>query len=252
MPDSTWNCCFLKEKNKMSLFREKIRYAEFYMPPSVSGIFFKTIFSSENPYTSEFEKTGTIFIHIPKNAGTSIAQTLYRQPVGHIPISRYKAFDDEKFQKYFKFAVVRNPWDRLYSAYKYLKAREGKPYWLDGQFANKYLKGLDTFESFVLELSKKTYRNSVLTFKHLIPQNFWITLPGSRNLHQMDEIIQFERLKKDLNRTLKRAGLKPDRELLHERKTKKKSYEEVYSNEMIDIVANIYQKDIRLFDYSFK
>jgi hypothetical protein len=236
----------------MGLLREKIRYTEFHLPLSVNSLLYKTVFRSENPFNSEFEKTKTIFIHIPKNAGTSIAKTVYGQSLGHIPISRYKSYNKEKYQTYFKFAVIRNPWDRLYSAYKYLKAREGKPQWLDGQFADKYLRGLDTFEAFVLKLSERSYRNSVLTFKHLIPQHYWITFPSSRDTVQMDYIVRFEALEEDLKKALRLEGLDLDEDLLHERKTKKKNYTEVYSSQMKEIVADIYPKDIQLFDYSFK
>ena len=61
-----------------------------------------------------FPKAKCVLIHIPKNAGTSIRRGFfdgeYEGPVqGSIP---------EEWMQYFRFAFVRNPYDRLISAWK--------------------------------------------------------------------------------------------------------------------------------------
>ena len=67
-----------------------------------------------------------IFIHIPKNGGSSITNSLNE----HGYITRYghgtaheiiQLIGGEEFDKKFKFCVVRNSWDRLLSVYNFMK-----------------------------------------------------------------------------------------------------------------------------------
>ena len=46
--------------------------------------------------------------------------------------------------------------------------------------------------------------------------------------------------------------LKKDIKLSHHNYNKKKDYREAYTDEMIEKVYQIYQKDIDIFEYSFK
>lgn len=69
-----------------------------------------------------FEFTGTIFIHIPKNAGQSISNTLYGQTIHHKKAVFFKKFNYKFYKNAFVFACVRDPVDRFKSAYSYLQA----------------------------------------------------------------------------------------------------------------------------------
>lgn len=66
-----------------------------------------------NPYTDVLDENAVVFVHIPKTAGKALFGSLFAAPSpGHITARRYRSFDPDRFQRYFKFAVGRNPWDR--------------------------------------------------------------------------------------------------------------------------------------------
>ena len=66
-----------------------------------------------------------IFIHIPKNAGTSIEASLtgaeqWKDEEKHMTAWECKTkYGEQVWHEYFSFCVVRNPWDRLLSQYKF-------------------------------------------------------------------------------------------------------------------------------------
>ena len=72
-----------------------------------------------------------LHIHIPKCAGTWLKQIVYNSPSGthrfnhgHLPAGiQKKMLEDRgfKWEDFTPWAIVRNPWDRLWSAYKYTK-----------------------------------------------------------------------------------------------------------------------------------
>ena len=60
---------------------------------------------------------------------------------------------------------------------------------------------------------------------------------------------EFESLDKDVRRLSEH--LTKEIKLNHLNKTSKVDYTEVYTDEMIEKVKNIYKKDLRIFNYSF-
>jgi hypothetical protein len=65
---------------------------------------------------------GCLFVHIPKCAGVAVSRALFGGlGGGHLPVAHYQLmFDAAQYARHFKFAVVRNPYDRLLSAYRFL------------------------------------------------------------------------------------------------------------------------------------
>lgn len=76
--------------------------------------------SKRKAYKSYFENTGTIFIHIPKCAGTSVAIALYGEDPWHFSV---KDYTEEQLDSSEVFAVYRDPVDRFLSSYNYLRAK---------------------------------------------------------------------------------------------------------------------------------
>lgn len=192
-----------------------------------------------------FEKHKCIFIHIPKAAGVSLSQNLFGNlGGGHLPIYEYfKVYSPEEFKTYFKFTVVRNPWDRLVSAYHFLK--EGGFNEVDKKWFNDNLAKYVDFEDFVLKWVNK---KNINTFTHFIPQYYYLSLNGKI---LVDKIYNFENLEEaivDINNKLDTSIT-----LTHKNKTinRKNEYRAYYNEETKQIVGNVYKTDIELFHYQF-
>lgn len=80
----------------------------------------------------KYRKAGIVFIHIPKAAGTSVCDSLYRGRVGHFTLAEMRQSGNRLDAQIASqtgidglptFSVVRDPLARLYSSYRY--ARDG-------------------------------------------------------------------------------------------------------------------------------
>ncbi len=63
-------------------------------------------------------RAGRIFIHIPKTAGTSVCAGLYGRNLPHYTRSFYTAAYGSRIAALPSFSIVRDPVDRLHSAYR--------------------------------------------------------------------------------------------------------------------------------------
>lgn len=192
-----------------------------------------------------FYKSKTIFIHIPKTAGVSLAKAIYGDVTheGHRSLYFNSIALNIKNEVYFSFSFVRNPFDRLYSAYKFLK--KGGLNHHDKLAFQTHLSEFKDFEDFILKgLNKKL----IYQITHFIPQHEYLC--DSKGNILVDFIGRFECLANDILLLSKR--LKKDINLSHHNFNSKLDYKEVYTDEMIYKVQQIYQKDIDIFKYNFK
>ena len=199
----------------------------------------------EGTLLNAFYKSKTIFIHIPKTAGVSLAKAIY----GDVTFEGHRSFYfnnialNIKNEVYFSFSFVRNPFDRLYSAYKFLN--EGGMNHLDKLAFQTFLSEFEDFEDFILNgLNEKL----IYQITHFIPQHEYLCDKSGNIL--VDFIGRFEDLESDTLLLSKR--LKKDINLSHLNFNSKLDYKEVYTDEMIYKVNQIYQKDIDIFKYTFK
>jgi len=190
----------------------------------------------------------SIFIHVPKVAGTSVGVSLYGRRTGaHMSLIDYRtAFPKAQFAAAFKFTFVRNPWDRLASAYFYLRG-EGRNAF-DRMQAERSVLNHESFEEFVLEFLTPQTANALVHFRE---QHLFLRLPG-RGVG-VDFIGRFETLEADFDYVAKRLGKSAT--LSHENPTQGHTtgsdYRALYTPAMIDQVAKIYARDIKTFGYSF-
>jgi hypothetical protein len=61
-----------------------------------------------------------LFIHVPKNGGTSVKRALYRSDPGHASARYYDLFFPEWFARVPSLAILRDPVDRFLSGFDFL------------------------------------------------------------------------------------------------------------------------------------
>jgi hypothetical protein len=188
-----------------------------------------------------------IFIHIPKCAGISVARTLFGNlGGGHIPAVDYRElYTPEEFATFFKFTIVRNPWDRLASAFYYLKA--GGMNDRDKADAREHLTDFDSFQAFVTTWVSRT---NIMKAQHFRPQSYYLSLPG--NPLPVDYVGYFENLSSDFNYICKRLGVNADLKRFNKTQVEREDYRRLYTPEMIRIVSEVYADDIQLLGYDFE
>jgi len=105
-------------------------------------------------YYQYFQQYKTVFIHIPKTAGTSFEYALFntKNRSQHAKASYWKERIGDKWDKYFKFAIVRHPFHRLVSGYTYWKNGALAGQEVDQPFVHRCRKEIDTLEKFVAYL----------------------------------------------------------------------------------------------------
>ena len=195
-----------------------------------------------NPYQDINNKDKLIFIHIPKNAGISIEEALFNKKIGHKSILQFESHDKKKCNKYFKFTVVRNPYDRLVSAFYFLKKGGRNP--VDKAWAENNLKGIEGFNEFVFKLTNKKFAKKILNHQHFRPQyKYLVNSKGNINI---DFIMKFETLSSDFEQLIQQLNFR-NIKLSHKNKSNRKSWEEYYEDGMELIVYNLYKRDFESF-----
>ncbi|EAI6637305.1 alpha-2,3-sialyltransferase [Campylobacter coli] len=195
------------------------------------------------------DKYKCIFIHVPKVAGSSIERVIYQTDkwlVGHVKASDYTKFDKDKFDSYFSFGFVRNPYDRVVSAYHYL--RNGGGTLGDEKWAKKNIYKYNSFKEFVLDLKNIEIQNKILNWMHFIPQYKFLCDNESNIL--VNFTGKFENLEEDFKKILKILNRKD--QLMHINKSNHVDYKNYYNDVMYKIVREIYRDDFEIFDYDLE
>lgn len=195
-----------------------------------------------------FDQTNSLFVRIPKSAGRSLSLSLYGCLVGsHITMRDYQiAYSEAELKAMFKYTFVRNPWDRLVSAYFFLK--EGGVTGDDKKFSERYLSNVDSFEDFV---KNHLHRREIRSFTHFIPQVDFLEIKGELVI---DFVGLFENIVHDFEFIRKTLVVSRGEELRRNNitKTRKKtSYQDYYNEETREIVEMFYARDIEMFGYRF-
>lgn len=198
------------------------------------------------PYRQYFDEHKCIYIHIPKTAGTSILTSLanekriYRD---HATWIEFYKHNTKKYNDYFKFAFVRNPWDRAVSTYTYLKngGNQNEDLYISQMILDKY----NTFDQFVLDYLDE---NTIHEHGLFVPQYLFIY--DHKQICKIDFIGKFEAIDEDFLYIQKILKLQMNIPNLN--KSERVSYQHYYTNnKTIEKIALLYKRDIELFGYEF-
>lgn len=207
-----------------------------------------------------------LFVHIAKTGGTSVRAALsrlrWRDPMylpqficsrlshltGHRIGSKFprharvvaakEMLPEEVFERLFKFAFVRNPWDLQVSSFHHI--RRERPH---------LMAGIDDFPGFIRwKLDpERPYQFHVDTSIQLQ----WDYLRDLDGRMLVDFVGRYEDLEADFAEVCRRLG-KPGLRLPHRRKaTDRKDYRGYYDDATAEAVARHFHQDIEAFGYTF-
>ena len=176
-----------------------------------------------------------LFVHIPKTARQTIINTSFVK--NRCRYHAYSYIQKSFFYNKESFCVVRNPYDRLVSAYCFILNGGKKKHDLimlsklqKYPSFNEFCKNLDEFKHFILfkPIYEIITKNKCIMVKH---------------------ILKLEDLQEDFNILLKTYNYDKFEKLKVLNKTFHENYKTYYDKETQEIVYHFYKKDFELFDY---
>jgi hypothetical protein len=212
-------------------------------------------------------KYNFLFVHIAKTGGTSVRDALwrykwsdsYRIPqflcsklsalTGHSigakfprhakAIAAMEMLPREIYQRLFKFAFVRNPWDLQVSSWHHI--RRERP---------RLVEGIADFEDFLrwkLDPARPPQYHADMSVE--LQSDYLIDLRGNLIV---DFIGRYENLEDDFIEACRRIGIRHP-ELPHSRKAgdRQKDYRSYYTDAAAEMVASHYRRDIERLGYRF-
>ena len=222
------------EKTKHTLHTWLFQLQQYLGRNQQRGTFSNNIWQNGVPIESP---NTVVFMGINKTGSSSICAWLETHQISYC-MSRYRENDDLKFSLIEQittrdlnaFALVRNPWDRAVSSWKYCMAK----------------KGLSpcTFKQFLCmpreKMTPQQRYHSGAQWLHIVDRNGEIAY--------LNHIGRFE----DLNATCKwisdTMGFGPKQQLPHLKQMDRGHYSRYYDSETIQKVAQDFSRDIEMFD----
>ncbi|WP_336175055.1 sulfotransferase family 2 domain-containing protein [Alloalcanivorax xenomutans] len=192
--------------------------------------------SGNDVYARCYDKNKSIYIHIPKCAGTSVSKHLYGEDPWHFNWKELRFINKEKFDSYFKFAVVRDPWDRIASTYFYgIKHAKENP-----RTKIAFLLDYQNFKDFV--------KNGIC--KNMVDRHYFFWGSCKYIGEGGVDVIKFENIDKEIKGVFSKIGIggKLPSENINKNKI---NYKDEYDLDMKKKIACLYRDDIERFDYEF-
>ncbi len=209
-----------------------------------------------------------LFVHIAKTGGTSVRAALnrlrWRDPyyplmfichrfshlTGHrlgtkFPrhskiIAAKEMLPAELFNRLFKFAFVRNPWDLQVSSFHHI--RRERP---------EFMNGIDDFNDFMRWKfdPERPYQYHIDTSLEL-QTDYLVDLHGNK---LVDFTGRTEHLQRDFDHVCKRIGIRPITLPSKRRATDRKAdYRAYYDDDTVELVARHFARDIEMLGYTFE
>ena len=204
-----------------------------------------------------------LFIHIPKTAGTYLRknfkesfETEWDEPADpkHLPLAdlyRRCKDTDIDISKLYTISLVRNPWSKLYSTWRFFGQLQYMEYFskdekIDRDF-NKWIQWTysDDYDRSItrkgLNLWRYVFNNQLNWFKSNDDENY-----------RVDRIIKMEELDDEIAPLARELGMKRVFRGRENAQRYDTPYTQVYNQESIDLVAKHFAEDIKTFDYDYQ
>lgn len=209
-------------------------------------------------------KLRCVFVHVPKTGGTSVetalgmfgrwqdedrermfgliqspdllARPLLSGFLQHLTIHELRELlGEESGARYFSFAFVRNPWDRMVSIYH----RPDPHFLAHARGAGIELDGL-SFREFLA-------RTQGIVHAHLAEQARYVCDDSGKM--RVDYVGRFETLERDFGEACRRLGI--DVPLPRLNVSSHDAYRAYYDETTKALLASRYRRDIEIFGYAF-
>ena len=204
-----------------------------------------------------FEKQ-IAFIHIPKNAGTSVQSNIGLTGSTHITVNELlQKLGKDNFESLFSFSFVRNPFSRFVSLYNY--ARMDESYYHSALNPEKAIYGKH-MDYDTLKHASITEAAYLLSEGKLIhnpphcqwnPQVFW--LKDSNDQIKVKYIGRVEDIEFHLQNICRIAGINFNDGLqrINASSSHPIDYRSLIDDETRKILSEYYEEDLEMFNYSF-
>ena len=138
------------------------------------------------------------------------------------------------FSSYFKFTIVRNPWDKAVSQFSYMDSRDDLRHFI----------GMKKGDSF------KRYVDLIMGKRHVQwePQVSFLRDQNGEPL--VDYVGRFETFPQSVSEVLKTIGIGVHT-IPHDNAARRGPYQEYYDDESREMIAALYSADIEAFGYTF-
>lgn len=186
-----------------------------------------------------------VFIHIPKTGGASIRRGFFENNVegpthGSIP---------PEWEELFKFAFVRNPYDRIVSAWKMFAGGMENSVWKhpsdEAGIDLKSFLQIAMDESIPFDGNRTTTKRKIR--HHAIPQSHPFNC-----LQYADFVGRFENLKTDFKTVCERLEISGEGLPHWNRSQRSSDFMQYFDEETLTIVNSYFADDFERWDYSMK
>lgn len=147
---------------------------------------------------------------------------------GHLSFEQVRPFLGEKFDRFFKFAFVRNPYDRFVSYCAFMTRQDRQ------------------FERSPAAVMRQIIANP--PWRHILFRPQYEQLVDQQGALLTDDIGRFETMQESYDRIAERLGL-PSTPLERVNESDHRDYRTYYTQELKDGVARLYARDFELFGY---
>ena len=179
-----------------------------------------------------------IWFRVPKNGTRTLLKSMNSNGVAlDVEEPNMIRYPIRAYREYYKFAVVRNPWDRLVSCWHNKILRKNA-----FRLPDDLHRRLHDFPAFVDHVAQKDIERCD---SHIASQSSLI------DLDEVDHLIRMEAYEEGVAHVFRTIGIEPFEIISTNRTATRKHYAEYYTEETRDKVARIYEKDIRNFNHRF-